>query len=74
MSTGNPEFFSDYQSFFLAIFMASEEKHLYLRRKILLYHCPHMRVKIYNFPSPLLGKIFFVQKESRHLSATAFSL
>ena len=73
MSTRNPEIFSDYQSFFLAIFVTSEEKHLYLRRKILLYHCSHKWVKIYKSPTPLLVKIF-LKKEGRHLSATAFSL
>ena len=33
-----------------------------------------MWVKIYTRPTPLLEKIFLAQKESRHLSATAFSL
>ena len=59
MSTGNPEIFSDYQSFFLAFFVTSGEKHLYFRRKILLYHYGHILVKIYSVPSPLLVKIFF---------------
>ena len=58
MSTRNPEFFSDYQSFFLAFFMPPKGKHLYLRRKILLYHSSHIRVKVYKFPTPLLVKIF----------------